>query len=575
MPTDPSNFKILLDVPAKTQLALNFPQLAEAFAQIACTSDPRFAIGIFGGWGSGKTTLMQGIKSQVEATDPAIATVWFTAWRYEKEEHLIVPLLDVLREALLELSNRAGVTPQLKAAALSLAQTIGEIGKSLFAGFSMKIGIPGAVDMSFDANKSLTRAEGYDAAAAEAEALAKTPRSFYHASFVALKTAFADFRAAGADRVVIFVDDLDRCLPDAALEVLESMKLFFDLEGFVFVVGLDRQVVELSIEHRYREMKRDDDALHVTGESYLRKIFQVPYSLAPVSASQVFEYLSAVHVNAALPLEQWNELNGTVQPHLMELVSTSGFNPREFKRFINEYTVQRKVNPELDPKVMLALQTVAYRPDWAPVRLAILAFRDAFFYALAAAMGPVADERGDMARLTPFMPTTSGLPSGFLAFLEDPNTGDALVEYARLMTGDQNHSINSYLFAGEASRSSDGMDFLKAFEQLGKLHSLFLSLKERTDGGDLGFDDTFPSEVRTIYEFFPDESPQLRELRDAFGRAMDQMMVGFKSWQDRASDDGDFATTETAEFVTTFIDTQRDAISTLFAQVQQAYRAGL
>jgi predicted KAP-like P-loop ATPase len=39
-------------------------------------------------------------------------------------------------------------------------------------------------------------------------------------------------------KIVIFVDDLDRCLPDNALDVIESMKLFFDLPGFVFVVGL-------------------------------------------------------------------------------------------------------------------------------------------------------------------------------------------------------------------------------------------------------------------------------------------------------------------------------------------------
>ena len=63
-------------------------------------SEPRFAIGIFGGWGSGKTTLMRAIQGQLDQRR-TIVTVEFTAWRYEKEEHLIVPLLDKVREQLL------------------------------------------------------------------------------------------------------------------------------------------------------------------------------------------------------------------------------------------------------------------------------------------------------------------------------------------------------------------------------------------------------------------------------------------------------------------------------------------
>jgi hypothetical protein len=59
-----------------------------------------------------------------------------------------------------------------------------------------------------------------------------------------MKAAVQEFQAGDVRRVVVYVDDLDRCLPPSALEVLESMKLFFDLDGFVCVVGLDQQVIE-------------------------------------------------------------------------------------------------------------------------------------------------------------------------------------------------------------------------------------------------------------------------------------------------------------------------------------------
>ncbi|MGH3037778.1 MAG: P-loop NTPase fold protein, partial [Gaiellaceae bacterium] len=97
--------RLLLDVPSKTP-ALGFPERARALAEIVIASDPRFAVGIFGGWGSGKTTLMEAIEEAIIGSKPdhAIA-VWFNAWRYEKETHLIVPLLDTVREALLKWSD--------------------------------------------------------------------------------------------------------------------------------------------------------------------------------------------------------------------------------------------------------------------------------------------------------------------------------------------------------------------------------------------------------------------------------------------------------------------------------------
>ena len=86
---DYNQFQIILDVPAKSP-ELNFGQFGNAFRDIIEGSEPRFSIGIFGGWGAGKTTLMTAIRDRL---DPAkCVAVDFSAWRYEKEEHLIIPL---------------------------------------------------------------------------------------------------------------------------------------------------------------------------------------------------------------------------------------------------------------------------------------------------------------------------------------------------------------------------------------------------------------------------------------------------------------------------------------------------
>jgi len=53
-------------------------------------------------------------------------------------------------------------------------------------------------------------------------------------------------------RLAVFVDDLDRCLPDKAVEVLEAIKLFLDVPGVVFVLGIARDVIEQGIKVRRR-----------------------------------------------------------------------------------------------------------------------------------------------------------------------------------------------------------------------------------------------------------------------------------------------------------------------------------
>lgn len=457
------NYKILLDVPLggsdmNASLALGHNGLANAFQQVIEHSDPQFAIGIFGGWGSGKTTLMRAIEMRLSTQN--CATVWFSAWRYEKEDHLIVPLLDVIREGLVKwVEENQTESAALKKSTLKVAGSIGKAIDILLRGFSVKAKIPGVFDLNYDANKALDRAEEVQSAVESA----RTPRSFYHASFRAMQEAFEEFTANGARRIVVFVDDLDRCLPEGALEVLESMKLFFDLKGFVFVVGVDRRIVELSVEKRYREMlPPSTDGIAqpegVSGARYLRKIFQVPYGLAPVSAAQIGEFLWSVQQHADLPPDQATEIEEVCRPHLSYLVEDGGVNPREIKRYLNSFTLVRKISPWLDPGVVLSLQTIAFRLDWAEIQLAFLAFRDVFLDALKREV----DEPG-VGHLGTVWPALEAPPASFLTYVGQGGPGNALYQHAS-----NGMTIDDYIFSGEATRSSEGSSFVFVFRALGE-----------------------------------------------------------------------------------------------------------
>src|SRR5215813_7502948 len=81
-------------------------------------------------------------------------------------------------------------------------------------------------------------------------------------------------------KMVIFIDDLDRCTPERALEILESIKTFFDIEGIVFVIGIDPSTIDPIIKTKYGvESKIDGLESKIDGMKYLQKIVQLPYPI--------------------------------------------------------------------------------------------------------------------------------------------------------------------------------------------------------------------------------------------------------------------------------------------------------
>ncbi len=92
---------------------------------------------------------------------------------------------------------------------------------------------------------------------------------------------------------VVFIDDLDRCLPEKAVEVLELIKTVFNLESFAFVLALDEEVVERGIGHRYMAYhlagKKPD--MPITGFEYLEKIVHLPFRLPALSRAQAAAFV--------------------------------------------------------------------------------------------------------------------------------------------------------------------------------------------------------------------------------------------------------------------------------------------
>jgi hypothetical protein len=501
--SDYAEFRILVDDPADDP-ALGFADYADAFAEIVSGSPPRFAVGIFGSWGSGKTTLMRAIWARIERRSDVIP-VWFNAWRYEREEHLIIPLLDVLREALLDWADEYEERPDMPASipkrARRAAAAMGAAGRAIMAGLSVSARLPGGIlQASLDLEKVLANQAGQEEGP-------RGPVSLYHASFMTMADAVEGFvtaegrRRPGRQRpdpqrrIVVFVDDLDRCLPLNALSVLEAMKLFFDLEGFVFVAGLDQQVIERAIELRYADPRdrgntkfesstdegdRDpsDEQRRlssgggvITGRDYVKKIFQVPFGLPPVDRSQLDDLVRRLVGARSLPRAQERDLSGRILSHLQYFSDESGINPREIKRLINAYTLQTKLLSlklgEVDRDSVLALQVMAFRPDWERIWKRL-----------------EADPEGFMDRLNQGLKDASAADT---VWVEGEPLPPRLVDYIKKGPAKPllaNKKIKAYLSSSQASHSSDPL-VLQAQAAVDALTRLLRGINDTTDRANL------------------------------------------------------------------------------------------
>ena len=135
-------------------------------------------------------------------------------------------------------------------------------------------------------------------------------------------------------RLVMFIDDLDRCLPEKAVEVLEAIKLFLDVPGCVFVLGLDQDVVSRGVEIKYREFGLTGEREGAGGEKrpfpidgtrYLEKIFQLPFQIPPIQPDDVGDFVQGL-------VDQWP----SKECHRV-FAKGLGKNPRQVKRTVNVF----------------------------------------------------------------------------------------------------------------------------------------------------------------------------------------------------------------------------------------------
>ena len=359
MPTTPTY--IVNDQPTDRD-ALDFMPYVETLADIIQTGNTPLTIGVFGTWGSGKTSLMRMVRNQLPG-DFTIA--WFDAWKYDKEEMLwrafLLSVLTAVRATIkegepvdaleyletmlyraIEIEKAGGVTIDLA----KLGGAVAKGGVQLALSF-----IPGGAVLSeFVKKVQQLGAEALTDEATEAIQRERTKIQIEQVRFLEqFQVKFRDLVqqhiSNNGKRLVVFVDDLDRCLPQKAIEVLEAIKLFLDAENCIFVLGLDQEVIARGIEMKYKELgaKQDGDGqghFTIEGVRYLEKIIQLPFQIPPVEPTDMGNFVDGLSTD--WPHEDCPKV----------FAEGLGDNPRQIKRTVNTFLMLWKLAQKREAKLM-------------------------------------------------------------------------------------------------------------------------------------------------------------------------------------------------------------------------------
>jgi GTPase SAR1 family protein len=330
-----------------TDPILDFVLYRDAISRIIKNSYPKFTIGIFGDWGTGKTTLMNSIV-QFLKDDKNIVVVRFESWRYEREDQFaLIPLLKTIAFAFPGNEERyQDIKQRLKSGATSLLKKTPDIISSVLAKYLGDQAGKITKEMIEDFRKEVN---------AKVELLVEVDRdTLYFDGFEDIRKEIIKIRKENLSfRIVVFIDDLDRCSPKKTLEVLESIKIFLGMEGFIYVLGLSHDIISKLIDLEYKESG-------VKGEQYIKKIIQIPITLPKWNNEDI--------IDLVLNLVEKGIINEDYQEKIKEnidLISVAiEHNPREIKRFLNNFIVAYEIFrtiPNFNDKELLIIQAIQLR----------------------------------------------------------------------------------------------------------------------------------------------------------------------------------------------------------------------
>jgi predicted KAP-like P-loop ATPase len=312
------------DIEAEVDL-LNFGLVANAAATlIRDAGGTPLTIGISGGWGAGKSTLVKHVRAHLEAStkkdgkESSYILMEFNAWLYQGYEDARQALLQAVSDRLVEEAKKRKTFLEK---ALDFAKRVkllkvGRLAAPVIAHVAVGTVAAGPLGALFGAVSGLvqglsneqTREEGLKAVQEAYSELSpelkdiigEKKETSLPKEIEGLRTAFEELLEKLDVHLVVFVDDLDRCLPNTAISTLEAMRLLLHVRRTAFLIAADESMIRGAVRAHFKGVDIEEGLV----TSYFDKLIQIPLRVPRLGVNEVKAYLALLLTDLAVRQER-------------------------------------------------------------------------------------------------------------------------------------------------------------------------------------------------------------------------------------------------------------------------------
>lgn len=341
---------------------LRHADLARSLVDLVAETNTPANIALYGRWGSGKSGLANLVKAELAARYPRYQFIRFDAFKYAeaplRRQFLsqAASALGIKDERFTKGLYRASVTNEVRIPPLEILKTLGLLAVAIagagFVWLALLAGLATIGDGPFG-ERLRDLVQGGAAVALAPATLLAALLAIAGKTFSIERTSVAPssdeefeqlfielVKRASGEKLVIFVDELDRCSAAEVTSTLETIRTFLDVKRCVFIVAADQQVLEQALSRQARHTTPDDPSnpYYSAGSAYLDKIFQYQLEIPALPPRKLTTFaLALVRDRGGL----WQEID--TERVVSVLIPTHVRSPRRVKRLLNNFALAYRV----------------------------------------------------------------------------------------------------------------------------------------------------------------------------------------------------------------------------------------
>lgn len=301
---------ILSDNETKNDL-LNNVAIAKTVVSIIKESKSKpISIGIHGDWGAGKSSILEMINDIIDKEEKKYCCIRFNGWKHQGFEDSKVALMSAIVSELIKnqgLLNKCKDTIDKLWKNINWMSLVKSAGKTALAISSGTTPLALLYDVFNSLKEKGSSEEGVTSVVDDIGRYLSDAKVF---SDVSANNEFTEFRKnfsklleqAKIDKLVVLIDDLDRCLPDVAIDTLEAVRLFMFTGETAFVIAADETMIRYAVKKHFPDVQEENENHfgYSFADRYLEKLIQVPFRIPALGDVEACNYIMLLMVGSEL-----------------------------------------------------------------------------------------------------------------------------------------------------------------------------------------------------------------------------------------------------------------------------------